>query len=221
MTAAASNQESFAGSSLSRSIPAQPQQIEILIEVEVPVYYYLGADELIDQVNSMEIRRSTYAPNLTRDVLAFLSTHPNAENLYLLGVKYEDAIGGDVQAGISESSHIRESRIVTALRGITEELHIRVVRWFHLEQFGSTRNHAHYYGQIRPHDYDLVDIDNIHPNPSLDDKGPNKGKASVYLYGTFADLEPILRGYQPPNGRANHDQIEKLCAIPFSELHRF
>jgi hypothetical protein len=227
LTAAASNQESFAGSSLSGSIPQpQPLELEIVIEVVqpvqlVPTYYFFGGDGIIDRVNSMEIKRSTYVPNITPYVLAYLAALPNADNLYLLGVKYEDEIGGDIQAGIAESSLINESRIKNALRGITEELHIRLARGVELQTFGKYYNHTHYHAELGPRDYSLVDISNINPNPSLDDKSSRKGKASVYLYGTFATLEPILRRYQPPNGRKDHDKIEKLCAIPFSDLHMF
>jgi len=225
LIAAASNRESFAGSGLSGSIPAPAptsrQELEIVVEVEAPSFYYLGAEGHIDRVESRGIKRSIYAPNLTRQVLTHLTTHPNAQNLFLLGVKYEvreDGTGGDIQAGISESGHIGESPIMNGFRGITEELHMRLARGFSLERFGRSRNHTHYYAEIRSeHDYSLVPIDQIRPDTSQDDKG----KASVYLFGTLDALEPIIRGYQPPAGLLDHDAIDKLCAIPFSELRRF
>lgn len=226
MIAAASNRESFAGSGLSGSIPvfAQPQQLEIVVEVgaQAPSFYYLGAEGLIQR--RPEITRSTYAPNITRKVLTHLTTHPNAQNLFLLSVKYEDERGGDVQPGISESAHVRESHIGTALRGITEELHLRVARGFHLTEFHDDdcpRHHKHYFAQISSErDYSLVPIDRIRPDPSRDDR-VKKRKASVYLFGTLEALVPIIRAYEPPGGRPDHDPIDKLCCIPFSELRRF
>jgi hypothetical protein len=223
LIAAASNKESFAGSCLSRSnpVPAPRQQLEVVVQIGAPSSYFLGAEDNLDHVDSRRIRLSTYVPNLTRQVLTSLTTHPNARNLFLLGVKYQDEQGGDVQAGISESAHVRESPGDTAFRGIREELHIQLSEGFTLNNYGHFRNHVHYFAEITSEqDYSLVPIDEIVPEPSKDDK-VNKGKASVYLFGTLDVLEPILRGYQPPAGRPNHDPIDKLCAIPFSELRRF
>jgi hypothetical protein len=83
------------------------------------------------------------------------------------------------------------------------------------------RHHKHYFAQISSErDYSLVPIDRIRPDPSRDDR-VKKRKASVYLFGTLEALVPIIRAYEPPGGRLDHDPIDKLCCIPFSELRRF
>lgn len=180
--------------------------------------YIIGNTYGSIEKSNKEIKRSTYCPNITRNVYKYLIKHPNANNLYLLGVKYIDEKGGDIQAGISETRHYNESPIDNAQRGIIEELHISCKS--KLALFNKNYNHFHYMLEIIDTDeYTFVDIDNIHPDPSKDDK-INKGKASVYVFGTLEVLLPILEKFQPPNGPP-HDPIDFLCLVPFSDLKNF
>lgn len=181
--------------------------------------YIIGNEGGIIEKNSIEIKRSTYCPNLTRSVLNNLASHKNAKKLYLLGVKYIDKKGGDIQAGISETHHYNESPIDNALRGVTEELHISIEKNI-LRKFGEKYNHHHFVMEINnSSQYTFVDIENILPDPTKDDN-TTKGKASVYVFGTLENLLPILQKYQPPTGPP-HDPIEFLCMIPFSDLKNF
>jgi hypothetical protein len=181
--------------------------------------YIIGNESGMIEKSSQEIKRSTYCPNLTHSVLKYLATNKNSKNLYLLGVKYIDKKGDDIQAGISETRHYNESSIDNALRGITEELHISIDK-NSLCKFGEKYNHHHFIIEINDNSqYKFVDISNILPDPTLDDN-TNKGKASVYVFGTLENLLPILQKYQPPTG-SPHDPIDFLCMIPFSDLKNF
>ncbi len=75
--------------------------------------YIIGNEGGIIEKNSIEIKRSTYCPNLTRSVLNNLASHKNAKKLYLLGVKYIDKKGGDIQAGDSTSLFVSISYDIT------------------------------------------------------------------------------------------------------------
>ena len=183
--------------------------------------YILGNETGTIKKHPQDIKRSTYCPNLTRSVLKYLSSHPNARNLYLLGVKYIDKKGGDIQAGISETRHCNESPIDNALRGLTEELHISIDK-NSLCKFGEKYNHHHFVIEINDSSqYTFVDIENILPDPTKDDN-ISKSKASVYIFGTLENLLPILQKYQAPTGNCkSHDPIDFLCMIPFLDLKNF
>jgi hypothetical protein len=185
--------------------------------------YILGNENHLIEKRPEDIKRSTYCPNITCNVFKHLLTHPNARNLYLLGVKYSDSQGGDIQPGISETRHYDESSIDNAIRGIKEELHI-CIKNSSLRLFGRNyyRNHDHYQvEEIKsPKQYQLVNISEIDPHPE-NDNTKNKSKVSVYVFGTFENLLPILQAYQPPSPGSKHDLIDYLCMVPFSDLKNF
>jgi hypothetical protein len=190
--------------------------------------YIIGNKDTLFEKSPNTITRSTFCPNLTLGVYNKLSRHRNARNLYLLGVKYSDAKGGDIQAGISETRHYFESRDNNAIRGVKEELHISINK-DSLELFGQKYSHDHFIMReiTSPNQYELVDIKDIHPDPSKDNK-ENKSTVSVYIFGTFDNLLPIIQAYQPPppnspddNEKPKHDPIDHLCMVPFSDLLNF
>jgi len=199
--------------------------------------YILGNENHLIEKRPEDIKRSTYCPNITCNVFKHLLTHPNAKNLYLLGVKYSDSqdgdsqdgdsqdgnFQGDIQAGISETRHYDESSIDNAIRGIKEELHI-CIKNSSLRLFGPNyhRNHDHYLVReiTGPNQYQLVDISEIDPHPE-NDNTKNKSKVSVYVFGTFENLLPILQAYQPPSPGSKHDLVDHLCMVPFSDLNNF
>jgi len=182
--------------------------------------YILGNEYGLIEKRPQDIIRSTYCPNITCNVLSHLSSHPNAKKLYLLGVKYIDKKGGDIQPGISETRHFNESAIDNALRGIIEELHISTEK-NSLQKFGQKYSHDHFLMDeiTNSNQYTFVDIFDIFPDPSKDDKN-SKSRSSIYIFGTFENLLPILQKYQPPTGPP-HDPIDILCMIPFSDLKNF
>jgi hypothetical protein len=182
-------------------------------------------------LDNSKIKRSTYTSSTIAKNLRKLIEHPQADILYLLGVKYRDSVGGDVQAGISETSHYYETPIQNALRGVREELHISLSSLEELESETYTKKRkktreeithtkTHYSAQIQTGHYHTVQLRNIHPNPLDDD---DTCSANVYLYGFYDDLLPILKAYEPPNPKRHpkHDKIDALCMIPFSQLESF
>ena len=219
IAAAAASEQVFA---------AGKQQVEVVVTVQhrPNTQFYIGNCWGVSRVGSSRIVRSNYRPRMTSQILRNLSRHPNAANLYLLGVQYRDENGGDVQAGMSETRHWHESAINNAMRGMEEEAHINVredcLVQCNEETFnrrGTWNTHTHYLAHVSAGDYQFVPLAHINPMPNMDDRSC---KASVYLYGTADDLLPILHAYEPPSvDLANHDPIQALCLIPFGQLESF
>jgi len=69
--------------------------------------YILGNENHLIEKRPEDIKRSTYCPNITCNVFKHLLTHPNAKNLYLLGVKYSDSQDGDSQDGDSQDGNFK------------------------------------------------------------------------------------------------------------------
>lgn len=186
--------------------------------------YIIGNEHNLSEKHPSQIKRSTYCPNITPLVFKTLASHTNARNLYLLGVKYIEAKGGDIQAGISETRHYHELEIDNGIRGVNEELHIHIEK-SSLKFFGQKFSFDHFIMDeiVNSSQYKIVDINDIHPDPSKDNK-INKQTTCVYVFGTFENLLPILQAYQPPpldKAESKHDKIDHLCMIPFSDLKNF
>ena len=168
--------------------------------------------------DTTSVKRTTYKTRLSSEMFQFLRRDPRASTLYLLGVRYND---GDVQAQITETSHKYENCKTNAIRGAKEELQINIAG-VTLIEYGKEkkkkRTNTHLYAEIKRGQYNNIPLSQIHPNKSKDNKA---FKASLYLFGTYEDLVPILEAYEDPNGAPGHDKIEELCMIPFAQLHTF
>jgi hypothetical protein len=148
--------------------------------------------------------------------------------LFLLGPKYDDREGGDIQFGVSETSHKRESAIDNALRGVEEELQIKLspslLECSLVREYNDCRiSHSHWVAKISSDDYTCPQKRDIKPKPHLDNKAQ---KASVYLYGTKEELLKILKNFIPFTYVADktkriHDPISDLAMIPFDDLESF
>ena len=206
------------------------------VEVQQGPMYMVGSEGEISKIPAKDVKRSTYMPNETKNVASTLiqiRDNNSGEKLYLLGSKYDDRVGGDIQFGISETSHIKESKITNARRGVKEELQIelRCNLLGEKPSFDATfqknkllHNHSHWIAKISSDsDYSFPEKHEINPDPSQDN---NSQKASVYLYGTEEILRKIVENFIPfeyveDKTKRIHDAISSLAMIPFDDLESY
>jgi hypothetical protein len=208
-------------------------EVEVEVNIESQDHIYIvGKKKTGGPIPASDVIRSSYKPNITREIIRSLiqirDENPE-EKLFLLGPKYDDREGGDIQFGVSETSHKRESAIDNALRGVEEELQIKLSPSLLecslvLEYKKNRLSHSHWVAKISSDsDYTCPKKEDIKPNPSKDNKAQ---KASVYLYGTKEELLKILKNFIPFTYVADktkriHDPISDLAMIPFDDLESF
>ena len=206
------------------------------VEVQQGPMYMVGGEREISKIPAKDVKRSTYMPNETKNVASTLiqiRDNNSGEKLYLLGSKYDDRVGGDIQFGISETSHKKENEITNALRGVKEELQIELrcnllskEPDFNAEFWkkGKKNYHSHWIAKISSDsDYTLPEKHEITPDSS---KNNTTQKASVYLYGTEETLRKIVENFKPfeyveDETKRIHDAISSLAMIPFDDLESY
>jgi hypothetical protein len=148
----------------------------------------------------------------------------HSEQLYLLCPKNYAQKGNYVKAGISETCHFDEKPLDTLYRGVLEEAQIKLlgIPIHHFQVEHHNKKYTHYFFHLSS-SKDYVHEIPIDPETLKDNRN---NKVVVYLFGTLANLQPILNSFEPfpyndENRKKKIDPISNLVLIPFSQLFIF